>query len=209
MNRYRHMALAWGLLLAIVAMFAATMWIPWNDRVELNRARIESMAERIARFRALASTQAELTEALTVMQQSSAPDDASQFITAKSPTLGAADLQRRIKQIIVEKNGRQVSSQPLDATEVADLHQVEVNVNLTGSLPAIQEILFALEFGQPRIFIKDALIQASAASRNRSSAARRRTRNSGTQQAMALSARLLVFAYMQRSDESDATPQHR
>lgn len=209
MNNYRHMALAWGLLLLIVAASAVGLWIPLWDQAAQNQARIAALEHRIAKFHALKSTQSELNDALLVLQQSDGPNNASQFIVAKSPTLGLAELQRRINETIVATNARQISSQPLSGKDAADFHKLEVIVNLSGSLPAVQEILFALEHDQPRLFIEQARIQGSRAGRRRQSVARQRSGIPDAQPALELSARLLVSAYMQRGEEPDAAVANR
>jgi hypothetical protein len=211
MNNYRHMAFAWGLLLLIVAAFAAGMWIPLWVQTEQNQARILALQDRIAKFHALKLTQTELNDALIALQQSDGRDDAGQFIVAKSPILGTAELQRRINGIIGATGARQISSQALSKTDTADFYKLKVTVNLSGSLQAIQRILFALEHDQPRLFIEHARIQGKRTGRRRLSAAqqRQRLRILGAQPHTDLSAQLLVTAYMQRGEETDAIVANR
>ena len=133
MNSYRHMASAWGLLLLIVAVLAAGMWIPLWVQTEQNQDRIVALQDRNAKFHALKSTQTELNDALIVLKQSEGRDNAGQFIVAKSPILGAAELQRRINGVIVATNARQISSQALSGTDAADFYKLEVTVNLSGN----------------------------------------------------------------------------
>ena len=208
MNHQRHMALACGLLLSIAAAFAGGLWIPWMDKVEQTQARIVSLEERIAKLRALASRQAELKDALQVMQQFDEADNTGQFIVARSPTLGAADLQRRMQGIITANDARQVRSQPLSGADVGDFHKLEVTVNLYGSLRAIREILFAIEYGQPRIFVEQLLLTGKSARRSRGSQIQRRRRSqiTGAQTGIEISARLSVSAYMQHKEQANARP---
>jgi general secretion pathway protein M len=205
MNERRHMILAWILIVTVVAAVAATVWLPLTKQAERNHARIASLDGRIAKIQTLAATQDNLKKSLKNMERSIGSEDSNQFVVAKSPTLGAADLQRRVQAIIVKNNARQISSQPLSATNVSDFHKLQVTINFSGSLPAIHDVLYKLESGQPRVFIEQLLITKSSARHPR----RARTRqHSNLRQAVStsqreLSVRLMASAYMENGDRSD------
>jgi len=205
MNERRHMILAWVLIVTVVAAVAATVWLPLTELAQRNHARIVSLDERVAKIQTLAATQDNLKKSLENMERSIGSNNSNQFVVAKTPTLGAADLQRRVQAIIVKNNARQISSQPLSATNVSDFHKLQVTINFSGSLPAIHDVLYELESGQPRVFIEQLLITKNSARRSR----RARTRQqSNSRQAMStsqreLSVRLMASAYMQNGDRSD------
>lgn len=202
MNGRRHMALAWGLLITIIATAAAIVWLPLMDEAARNRTRILSLEDRITKIQGLASTQIQLKRALDDMRRSIGSENSKQFFVAKSPTLGAADLQRRIQEILTAKNVRQISSQPLNATDVNDFHKLQVTVNFSGSLRAIHDVLYDLEFGQPRIFIEQLLVSEKSATRARRR--RQKIQSNVTTAGQELSVRLMAGAYLQIGNESDA-----
>jgi general secretion pathway protein M len=205
MNERRHMILAWVLIVTVVAAVAATVWLPLTELAQRNHARIVSLDDRVAKIQTLAATQDNLKKSLENMQRSIGSNNSNQFVVAKTPTLGAADLQRRVQAIIVENNARQISSQPLSATNVSDFHKLQVTINFSGSLPAIHDVLYELESGQPRVFIEQLLITKNSARRSRRARTRQQT---NLRQAMStiqreLSVRLMASAYMQNGDRPD------
>ncbi len=206
MKERRHMLLAWGLLLSIIASVAVVVWLPLMDEAERHRTRVGSLSERVGRVQGLASTKQQLTEAVAQLRQSIGSADSNQFVVARSPTLGAAELQRRIQQIISASNARQLSSQPLAVAEVANLHKLQVTVNFSGDLRSLHDVLYGLKSGQPRIFVERLLVSGKSNQRARRARARRQQNaqlgvsNAGQQ----LSVRLMAAAYMQIGDGSDA-----
>ena len=133
MNERRHMILAWVLIVTVVAAVAATVWLPLTEQAQRNHTRIASLDDRVAKIQTLAATQAKLKTSLKNMERSIGSENSNQFVVAKSPTLGAADLQRRVQAIIVENNARQISSQPLSATNVSDFHKKKVRLIFLGA----------------------------------------------------------------------------
>ena len=202
MNERRHMILACLLIVTVVAALGATVWVPLTEQAQRNHARIASLDGRVAKIQTLAATQANLIKSLQNMERSIDSENSNQFFVAKSPNLGAADLQRRVQAVIVENNARQISSQPLSATNVSDFHKLQVTINFSGSLPAVHDVLYELESGQPRVFIEQLLITKGTANRART------RQQSNFRQAMStnqreLSVRLMASAYMENGDQSD------
>lgn len=76
------------------------------------------------------------------------------YLENDKPTLAAAELQRRVKQIAEQYGGGIVSSQILGEQEEDGLHRVVLRVNLRMALPAFERILYTLET-QPPVLILD------------------------------------------------------
>jgi len=204
MNERRHLAFAWGLLITIVVTVAATIWLPLMDRAERSRARIASLEQRVTRLQALGSTQLQMNKELAQLRHSIGSENSNQFVVAKSPTLGAAELQRRIQAIIVANNARQISSQPLNLVATADIHKLQVNVNFSGNINSLHDVLYALEFGQPQIFIKQLLVSGNSTRRNRTRSRQKAQSETVSKGKHNLSIRLTASTYIQLGESSDA-----
>lgn len=203
MNDRRHMLLALGLLVSIVTGIAAFTWLPLMESVKKNRGRISYLVERVDQIERLKSTQHRLRNTLAQLQNSTGSIDSNQFVTAKSPILGAATLQRRIKQTIAANNARQISSQPLSSSDASDLHKLQVAVSFTGDLRALHNILYELETVEPKIFIEELLIAKKPGRRVRGGQ-RRGVISDLSSMKHSLSVRLLATAYMQLDETYDA-----
>lgn len=203
MNDRRQMLLALGLLVSIVTSIAAVAWLPLTESVKKNRERLSYLTERVDQIEGLKSKQQRLQNAVAQLQQSTGSMGSNQFVAAKSPILGAATLQRRLKQTIAANNARQISSQPLVSSEETDLHKLQVVVSFSGNLRALHNILYELEAVDPRIFIEQLLISKRP---DPSVQSRRRQGTISDLSTMkhSLSVRLLATAYMQLDETYDA-----
>ncbi|HCU89479.1 MAG TPA: hypothetical protein DGR97_06040 [Gammaproteobacteria bacterium] len=203
MNKQRHMLLALGLLVSIVASIAVFVWLPLMESVKSSRERISYLNERVAQTEELKSTQQQLRNTLAQLQNSTDAGNSNQFVAAKSPILGAATLQRRIKQTIAANNARQISSQPLSSPEENGLHKLQVAVSFSGNLRALHNILYELETVDPEIFI-DQLLIAKKPTRRARGPQRQGATSDLSHMKDSLSVRLLATAYMQLNETSDA-----
>ena len=204
MNQRWHPASAWGLLITVIATVAATVWLPLMDQAQLSRDRIASLEQRVTRIQALESTQLQVNDELAQLRYSIGFENSNQFVVAKSPTLGAAELQRRIQDIIVANNASQISSQPLNPAATVDFYKLVVNVSFSGNINSLLDVLYALEFGQPRIFIDQLLISGNSVRRNRTHARQKAQSRLTPTGRHDLSIRLMASAYMQLGECSDA-----
>lgn len=200
MSGWRHSALAWGLLFAIVAAFASGLWLPSIDKLNENRNRLADLENRITKLELLARTRDDLKARIEAANHPEAGDEASQYVAAKSPALGTAELQRYLQDTIVANDAKQISSQAFPATMTNAFQKLVVSVNISGTLRSLQGILRKLEYGQPRIFVEQVLISANAAALP---STLRRRRNDVQNSNPELSARLLVAAYMHLDQNPD------
>ncbi|MFT4585038.1 MAG: hypothetical protein ACI915_005212 [Gammaproteobacteria bacterium] len=198
MTDSRHLVQAWAVLFGIVGVFAVGLWIPWNDARVATQERISALDDRLAKYQALKQIQAKIERALTDLNGDAELSQWDRFVVANSVALGAAELQRTIKDIIETNGGRQTSSQSLLGEESDDFHNLLLNVSFSGDLPAIQRILIALEHNETRLFVDHASINANNAQRGR------RSFNSRSRQGPEnLIVRIGVSAYMHKGDAND------
>lgn len=78
------------------------------------------------------------------------------FLSASTPGLGHAALQRLVDRL-AEDSGLAVERiQPLQSDEAGDLTTLRMEVEATGSIEALQQFLIALEAGTPFVFVSGA-----------------------------------------------------
>jgi hypothetical protein len=198
MSDSRHLVQAWTVLFGIVSLFAVGLWIPLNDSRVATQERISALDERLSKYHTLKQSQAKIERALAALKGDAQLNQWDRFVVAKSVALGAAELQRTIKEIIETNGGRQTSSQSLLGEKSDDFHNLLLNVSFSGDLPAIQRILMAFERNETRLFIEHVSINANSAQR------RGRSLNTRSNQGPAtLIVRIGVSAYMHKRETND------
>ena len=180
-----------SLLLLVIALIGVLVVRPLWERYSANRDLIADLEDKVARFESIATRQAPLEQQLATTRRSMNLDELT--LQADSATLAAADLQERVKAAVQASGGSLTSTQILDPEKVSSFDRVFVNVRMTGTTPAVQESLYALESGQPMLVIDDLLVVT------RRTTARLRTRQTGQQDQ--LDVRFKVSGFYQRAPD--------
>jgi general secretion pathway protein M len=192
-DKLRNRIAALSLLLLVIALAGVLVVRPLWERYSANRDRIADLEDRVARFESIATRQAPLEKQLATTRRGMNLDELT--LQADSATLAAADLQERVKAVVQASGGSLTSTQILDPEKVSSFDRVFVNVRMTGTTPAVQESLYALESGQLILVIEDLLVVT------RRTSARLRRRQ--TDQQDQLDVRFKVSGFYQRApDES-------
>ena len=199
------MLLAWLLLLSLVASYVLVIWAPLRAEVTATQDRLHDSHARLAKYQDLESQRGKLTQQIAELRRDGEVGLSNGLLQANSRTLALAELQNHIDDIIAQHKAIQTSSQPLNTNSENDRQKIEVSVNLTGSMEAIQGILFTLEQQPPRLFVDRVMLQVKRSPRR----AQRRSNMAAAaaiqEIAIELSARLLIRAYMQPDATADAT----
>lgn len=144
------------LLLLVIGLVAMFMVRPIWARYASNRDLIADLEHKVARFESIATRQTDLEQQLATVRQSINLDELT--LQADSATLAAADLQERLKAAVQAAGGSLTSTQILEPEKVASFDRVSVNVRMTGTTPAVQRSLYALESGGPVLVVDDLLV---------------------------------------------------
>ena len=180
-----------SLLLLVIALIGVLVVRPLWERYSANRDLIADLEDKVARFESIATRQAPLEQQLATTRRSMNLDELT--LQADSATLAAADLQERVKAAVQASGGSLTSTQILDPEKVSSFDRVFVNVRMTGTTPAVQESLYALESGQPMLVIDDLLVVT------RRTTARLTARQTGQQDQ--LDVRFKVSGFYQRAPD--------
>ncbi len=144
------------LLLFVIGLVAMFMVRPIWARYASNRDLIADLEHKVARFESIATSQTALEQQLATVRQSINLDELT--LQADSATLAAADLQERVKAAVQAAGGSLTSTQILEPQKVSSFDRVSVNVRMTGTTPAVQRSLYALESGRLVLVIEDLLV---------------------------------------------------
>ncbi len=155
-DKLRNRAAAVSLLLLVIAVVGVLLIGPLWERYASNRDLIADLEDKVARFESVAGRQAELERQFSTLERTSSLGELT--LQADSATLAAADLQERVKAAVQAAGGSLTSTQVLEPEKVSSFERVSVNVRMTGSTPAVQKSLYALESGSPVLVIDDLLV---------------------------------------------------
>lgn len=152
----RNRAAAVSLLLLLIALVGVLLIGPLWERYTSNRDQIAELENNVVRFESVAGRQAELERQFSTLERASNLGELT--LQADSATLAAADLQERVKAAVQAAGGSLTSTQVLEPEKVSSFERVSVNVRMTGSTPAVQKSLYALESGSPVLVIDNLLV---------------------------------------------------
>lgn len=155
-SKLKERVAAVSLLLGLIALVALVGVRSVWDRYASNRELIADLEQRVTRFESIATRQAALEQQLAAVQGSMNLSELT--LPGDSATLAAADLQEQVKAAVQEAGGSLTSTQILEPEKVSAFDRVAVNVRMTGSTPAVQKSLHALESGRPILMIDNLLI---------------------------------------------------
>lgn len=148
----RQRALAAVILLGVIASAYFLFVMPLLVLADSYDERINSLRRHLESTREVLGEGAMARENLR--QVAMAEKRNGYYLENDKPTLAAAELQRRVKQIVEQYGGGIVSSQILGEQEQDGLHRVVLRVNLRMDLPAFERILYSLET-QPPVLVLD------------------------------------------------------
>ncbi|MCD6706014.1 MAG: type II secretion system protein GspM [Thiobacillus sp.] len=153
-------ALAVALLLALLALLAVLVYVPWQRAHLHYDTAIEDRLDRTSRYLRVAAQRrnVEANIALTTKR-----DAGRYYLKASSPALAAAEVQQ-MAQAIIEANELKVESTQI-ATHKDDgpRRKVAVDFQLRGKLPALQKALYELETALPYLYVDNLVVRSSVA----------------------------------------------
>jgi general secretion pathway protein M len=146
----RSRALAVGLLVAVIALFAAAIVVPvWMLHRHYDVALADN-ANRYERFRRLASTRPAVARELEAMR---AKDTRKFFLRSGGAALSAAEGSEALRALIEQSGGRLITMNAPAVRDEGRYRQITVNLQLTANIFALRKILHAIETNTPYLFV--------------------------------------------------------
>lgn len=151
-------ALAVALLLALLALLAVLVYVPWQRAHLHYDTAIEDRLDRTSRYLRVAAQRKNVEANIALIAKR---DAGRYYLKASSPALAAAEVQQ-MAQAIIEANELKVESTQI-ATHKDDgpRRKVAVDFQLRGQLPALQKALYELETALPYLYVDNLVIRAS------------------------------------------------
>mgnify|MGYP001827172351 FL=1 len=165
MTRWQSRALALLILLLLISGLVAAVVIPaWSTNAHFKQTltQIESRLEILKRSAGIgASLKAEF-EQLKRLQATDV-----HYLKSKSDALGAAELQRIVKQVVTPKGGDIISTQILPPKQQQGTTRVTLRVRMKGSLEMLVSVFHTLETGNPYLFLDNVSLRGRSVARRR------------------------------------------
>lgn len=164
--RRGNCALLWAALVVGLVLLLGALLTPWWMAWQARQEQAQAVAERIARYRSVLATRPALEKARARLHEWL--DQGHYLLTAENPELAAAELQKRIKKIVLDAGGDLVSTQTLSQTKTDQgFPQVVVQVRMKGEMGALGQVFYQLESGTPVFTIEDLTLRGRRIIRGR------------------------------------------
>jgi len=151
-----------ALAVSLLVATAGGMWSfaidPMIGAFQGTQAHIDEVADRLERFRRLGHNRAELER--MAAEQRRTWEDSGILLTAETPVLAAANLQKSVKDIAGRHQIALRSVQPLAPSPEGQVVKIGVRVRLETDAESFQKLLYELESASPYLFLDQVDIRA-------------------------------------------------
>ncbi|MCO4756677.1 MAG: hypothetical protein KC477_01575 [Oceanospirillaceae bacterium] len=172
LNPKQSQLLAVGILLLAVLLVVLFFIQPLFARYQASSEEIEQLEQRLAVYKRVASGLQSSEEQLETLRKNNPIADL--YLAESKPTLAAAELQKKLSQMVTLSGGQVVSTQILQKNTDSVLPTVALQIHIRSEIDELADLLYTIESGKPLLFI-DNLVITSAVRRvvQRSSRTRR------------------------------------
>jgi len=154
-------ALALAILVALAAGAYGFIAAPLLEDYSQSLDAIAESGLQLDRYRRTAAELPQRQAELVALRQRRAAG--AGFLAGGNEAVVAAGLQNRLRGVIGEAGGELKSTQVLPAEDEAGARRIAVRGELTGTLAAVQRIVYALESGTPLLFVDNLSIHVDLA----------------------------------------------
>lgn len=149
-----------AVLLLIVAMVAVYSFVLEPIIVGYGETgrQIDEAREQLSHYQRLAAARPALEKQ---MRQATAQQTShGYYLSGRTDALAAAGLQDRINVLIQDKGGSLRSIQPMPGVDEQRFRRITLRVQMSATIEALFETLYALEAGTPILFVQNLDIQS-------------------------------------------------
>lgn len=150
--------LALGLLLGALLVLVLGIVKPVIDRYSLYQHAIEDLTLRIERLGGVAKTAPELGRRVDAL--SDAVRTSGLTLERETPALAAADMQRRLSDLVTEHGGEVRSTQMVPSVSEEGFTRVAIRVQMNGDSAVLAGILESVESERPLVFLDSIRVRA-------------------------------------------------
>jgi len=160
LNNKQQRWVAIGLLFSVVMLISAAIFIPWYDAINKTMEDVDSLVFRIKRYERIISSRGEVLSAIE--QGRTDINSLGYLYTQDTPSLVAAELQKRLKEIVVAAGGELSSTQVLPQKEENGLVSIIVKVKVVGNMEMLRSLLYEIDIEKPLMSINQISIVPSS-----------------------------------------------
>jgi general secretion pathway protein M len=179
------------LALALFLLFAylvAPLYKVYTDKL----TQVSNLGERLARYEHLLATMPAINEQIADIDAMAADSDL--FLKGNKVAIASANLREFVNETVEAAGGELISSQEYEAQPVPSATPVGLQLEVSGEVRNLIDLLYMLENARPLIFIDDFAVSSSA-SRIGISRKQRRTKSSRGHSG-SLAIRLNIVGYL-------------
>ena len=161
-------------VLILIALLAAAVAVPVMARHEFYRDNIDQARRNLVRYRRIIDEAPALRAEIERLLD--AADSTTFYLSETTAALAAAELQEMAKEVVRANGGTLTSTQVLQTRGGAQGSdgRVMIRVQMSGDTEALQRVVYALESGQPLLFVDKLTVQARPRARGRTRVQARR-----------------------------------
>jgi len=153
------------LLVGVIAVPYVFIAQPLLAKHQENRDTIAQYQDQLLSYRRIAANRPQLQARHEQLLRDPISQDA--YLSGESEALVAANLQNRVKTIIEANGGQLASTQILQSGDEDGFRVVTIRVRMTADIDSASKIFYALEAGQPFLFVDSVDISSRQARRRR------------------------------------------
>ena len=165
LNDKQQRWLAIGLLLCIIISIGLLIFLPWYNSLTKTLDDIDEQIFRDKRYQRVIASREEVL--IGIEEGRKKINALGYFNTQATPSLAAAELQKRIKEMVQNADGEISSTQVLANKDEGGLLRVTVKVKLKGDMDMLRNLLFEIEAEKPLMIIENLTIVPGRKKRNR------------------------------------------
>ena len=162
-NRFRCL-IPLALAVLILALVVIGLLVPWWNKIAYYDEAAEAAADRIGRYQKLIRQQPAYRTALQQLRQEH--EKQGYFLVGASQELAAAELQKKVKEVVGQAGGTLVSTHSASVSSGL-LGKVQLKVRMKGDTGALSKVLYDLESQHPLLFVENLNIRSRKAVKGR------------------------------------------
>jgi len=150
--------LALLILLILLGLLASVTVLPVLTANRYYSETIETMTSRLDRLRYVAANASALQPQSEQLRSRQAQD--AHYLRSDTAALAAAELQRIVTRTSAGKSAQILSTQILPESREEDFTRIGLKVRMRGTLKGITQVFYALESGEPYLFLDKVSLRA-------------------------------------------------
>ena len=150
--------LALLILLILLGLLASVTVLPLLTANRHYSETIETMTSRLERLRLAVATASALQPQSEQLRTQQAAD--THYLRSDTAALAAAELQRIVTRTSAGKSAQILSTQILPENREEDFTRISLKVRMRGTLEGIIQVFYALESGEPYLFLDKVSLRA-------------------------------------------------